>query len=170
MSALVIVVSAGILGAGFWWLEKDLAAQAEGIAATRLLEDKQAKGAALLAELKGTSAKAAEYQRKMDLLLPSEDQLFDFRPWLRGLASAHSVTLTLNYQDKGGSGAGNIESLPFSMALDGVPGNIISFIKSIEGGNQRFLIAIETFELTAGGAGARVSAQGKVFFRGKSAP
>jgi hypothetical protein len=170
VSALVILVSIGAFSVGFWWLTGDLGMQAKNIASDRLLIDRQIKGAELLAELKGIADQAAQYQRKMDLLLPTEDQLFDFRPWLLGLASSHNVILALDYQEKvtPGTGDNKIGSVGFSMALNGGIENIVSFMKDLEAQNQRFMVAIDTLELI-GGAGARVSAEGKIFFR-KTAP
>jgi hypothetical protein len=167
ISAAFICVSILIFAGFFYWFAKDFDSRGNKILVDRGLISKKAEALAILAELKRDAPVAASYQKSIDLTLATQDQLIlDFRQWLEGLARAHSLDITFQFQ--GNEVPPQEDALGyavFRMSVGGALKNVISFTKDVEGRASRFLVSIDGFDLRESSGGYTVSIQGKVFFR-----
>ncbi len=120
-----------------------------------------------LAELKKVAPIAASYQKAIDLLLPTRDQLFDFPAWLDSIARSEKVVLGFGFQGDAsapqGVAAGQV---PFSLNLTGGLDTIAHFLKILESPQAtRFMIGLDSIDITKTGDAYKASAQGKTYFK-----
>ncbi len=94
----------------------------------------------------------------------------DFPRWLDGLARAQQVTLRVSFQ---GEPVSATQGLPgfyrFSADMTGELNAILNFMTSVELRTPRYLARFENFEYSQSGDQARVTSQGRVYFREVSA-
>lgn len=169
LSAGIIVISIAALSAGLYWLRSDVEFQADEIVSSRAFLARGAEVGQVLAELKKSAREAEIYQKAMDAILPAEEQLLDFRPWLNGIANSHGVRIVVTLRTKNVIDSQNaIGEFIFDMEVEGTYEKILSFLDNIEESRSRFLISIDTFELQKSANGYRVLSRSRVFFREKS--
>ena len=163
---IVITGSIFIFGAGFYFFSKSLRADAQYIAEDRLLIAESSAILASFAELKRDASLAVRYEKAMERLLVPKDHLIDFPRWLEGLARVRQVGLNFSFS---GSEVGPQEDYPgyinFSLDVTGNFDAIAAFLKDAESQSVRFLLNLDTFDVTRGGSGYRVFSRGRVFFK-----
>ncbi len=165
----IIIGSFGLLGYGLFWFSGRLDARTDEIIKARQFIDESKRGITAIAELQGKAVEADAYQKRMDLILPREDQLLDFPRWLEGVAKVHQVAATFNFQGGQKPAEQNVPGyIQFTVAIDGRFDSILSFLKDIETNQRQFLAGFDHFELTRSGAIGvmyRMSVNGKLFFK-----
>lgn len=157
-----IVVSALVL----FLLSRDLQSQAEKVVADRALINQRAAVVAALASLKTDASRAELYKRAMDKILVSQDQLLDFPRWLDGLSRVREIGLTFLFQGSQVAPQGDSPGyIAFSVDLIGKLNNLVDFLKDVEFQSPRFLVSLDSIDLTRNGSDYRILSQGRVFFR-----
>ncbi len=166
IGVVLILASIVAFGSVFYFFSKSLRVLARDIAADRLLIANNAAVLGNLAELKRDSQEAARYEKAMNKLLVSKDQLIDFGTWLDGLARVRQVAMNFSFS---GSEVAPQESFPgyinFSLDVAGTLDALTAFLKDIELQSTRFLVNLDTFDMTKSAGGYRIITQGKVFFK-----
>ena len=114
-------VAFGIL---FYSLSLALQGQVQKIIASRTTITQRSLDLENLNKLKADAAPAAELQKKLDALLPSQDGLIGFPQFLNGMARSHALVLTFNFD-----GTPVLPSPP-------VPG-YVEWSASVQGGTRR---------------------------------
>lgn len=166
IGASVLAGSVLIFGGALVWLRGRLELQERNIVQSRTLIRQNARAIELLAELKKIAPEVRLYENQMYALLPTKDELIDFRGWLDGQARVHGVAFSFSYQ--GGTsepGEANPGSVGFAVDVSGASGAVSEFFRAIEKNSSRFIVGIETYEASRSGESHRIVARGKVFFR-----
>lgn len=166
-SLIFIAASFVLLGGGLAWLSYGLSDQAQRIVDDRVQLDQRAALLGSLAALKDAAPAAANYEKAMELLMPTQDQLLDFPHTLDNLAKVDQVSLSFSFQ--GGQVApqgANPGYVTFSLNAGGSADNLTNFLKDAEVRASKFLVAFNSFSLSRNGDGSySVMAQGQLFFR-----
>ncbi|MBI4094275.1 MAG: hypothetical protein HY436_00515 [Candidatus Liptonbacteria bacterium] len=166
MNLAVIAAGFALFGFGLAWFGNEIARNAETILETRGAIVRRQGIAEALAELRGVLPQAERFQAVMDAALPTEEELFDFRSWITGLATAHRVATTVTLQPRKVFDAqSGINVTPFRLDAEGAYGDLTVFLETLESGRQRFLISIDTVGMTRAGTFYRLVSQGRVFSR-----
>jgi Tfp pilus assembly protein PilO len=143
-----------------------MAASSQKISSTRMEIAKRTDLIVNLANIKNTSAEAEIYQQKMNSLLPSQEQLLNFPQALGALATAHGVTFSFSFR-------GTL-TLPtaltpgvagFSMDTNGTLDQLKIFLNDIEAKASRFMLSVDTFDLSQTATAYSMSIQGRSFFQ-----
>jgi len=120
----------------------------------------------ILTELKKVAPQAEPYNRAMDSLLPTQDQLLDFPRYLDALAKNYGVSLSFNFQGEPSAAQKDSPgSLGFALSLTGELSNNLEFLKALEAKSARFLLAVQNFSLSRVSGGYNTDLQGLVFFK-----
>lgn len=131
----------------------------------RLIAD---RSAALdnLANLRRAESDAAAYRKKLDILLPVQDDLYTLPRFLEATARTYNVSLSFSFQGTPVSSGGEQPGYQqFILRTAGTRENITDFVGYLESKATQFLINIETIELNASGNEYHGDIFGKVFFR-----
>ncbi|MEK7507954.1 MAG: hypothetical protein AAB602_02630 [Patescibacteria group bacterium] len=164
--AALIIGSIIVFGVVFYFFSRSLNTIAREIAADRLLIANNAVVLGNLAELKRDDQKSARYEKAMNKLLVPKDQLIDFDGWLEGLARVRQVAMNFSFS---GSEVAPQENFPgyisFSLDIAGTLDALTAFLKDIELQSTRFLVNLDTFDVTRSDVGYRIITNGKVFFK-----
>lgn len=140
-------------------------------AGARILEMRKnlanfAGSAERLADLKNSLLEADEYDKKMELFLPVQDQLWNFPEYARSVARTNGVDLTISFlPDIIASSPTSAGSVGFSMQAQGNLSNIMGFMEELEKKTTRFWIGLDTIDLSRSGDLFSLQSQGKVFFK-----
>ncbi len=159
----IILGSVLLAAVAIFFLNKDVASQAEKVSSARLSVAKQTAALGILATLKKDAPVAANYRQAMRRILITEDQLLNFPRVLESLARGRNLSLSFSPQgNPSGAGENTPGQLPFSLRLGGGLDNIIGFISDAELQSQNFLVSLDSFNLKGNGSyydftgGARV--------------
>jgi len=154
-----------VASAALYFLSNDLTAQADKIMNDETALEKQTATVNALAHLKADAPQAAAYTAAMEKLLPMHDDLLGFPQWLTALGQSHHVSVSVAFQ---GGAIPATAATPgidgFSMSANGASADLVSFLQDIES-SSAFLLSIDSFSLTNGGANYGLTAQGKLFSR-----
>jgi len=113
------------------------------------------------AALKNASAQAVLYEEKLNVLLPSQEELINFAGIFRELASRHNVALGFIFGKENpsdGSGPANTE---FQMSLEGSSFNTIAFLEALY--KEPYFIAIEKIDIVQTETAYQTRMQGRIF-------
>ncbi len=169
-----IGVIAGSIAAAaitLYFLSGSIAAIADKIVADRSLINQQTGALAALAQLREQASQAAVDQAAMNALLPGQDALIGFAPWISKIASADGVSAQATFGSDVGNGsvsapgAFGAKNMPFSLAASGPISNMVSFLDDIEVRQPGFLIQLTSFDLTYQSGAYQLNGQGQVFYR-----
>ena len=159
---LTLAACGGIL----YWLSTDIVVQAQAVVAKRALSTERASLLAALADLKKNSAAVDAYQKQIDTLLPTRDQLIGIPHVLDGVARANQVGKDFNFEgatiDPAG---GQLGYTGFRLGVQGGYSNLLSFLRTMELRSSQFLVALNDFDLTQSSGTYQLTAHGKLFFR-----
>lgn len=102
-----------------------------------------------LAQLKEVAPQVEVYQQKLDLLLPSKDNLIDLSRWINNVAKSVGVAVNFSFMG-GGANATDKEAgyENFSINVRGSLSNIEKFFYNIERISPNFLLAIDDFSIS----------------------
>jgi len=162
----IVLGSFALFGGIFYFLSLALDQQVHRIAADRTAVAQRFIDLENLNELKARSADAAEIQKKIDILLPVQDDLLGFRQAFTALARNRSLALTFDLDavpvPPVGTEPGHVD---FMASVEGDAANIRGFLEEAETKTTKFMVNIQRFILTPSGAGYRADLKGQVFFQ-----
>lgn len=122
-----------------------------------------------LASLKDAAPKAQAYSTVMDQLLPDQYGIVNFGSWLSTIALKYGVTVSSAFSNGGvpslQSTASTPGSIDFSLTINGTATNTTQFLNDAESHSSGFLFTLNSFDYTNDPSGAKISAQGTLFFR-----
>lgn len=166
ISSLIVGTAVVAFGLAFYFLTNDLSSQAQKIVVDRASLAQRTILLSSLADLKRDAAEAAVYSQAMDKILVSQDQLIDFPQWISDLARIRQVSLSFSFQgDQVPPQNGSLGYINFSLDASGNLDNLGAFVEDLELQAPRFLVVLDTVDLSGGGTAYRLLSQGRVFFR-----
>ncbi|MEY4731190.1 MAG: hypothetical protein RL681_136 [Candidatus Parcubacteria bacterium] len=165
-AGLIMLGFAACVGVGVW-LASGVREQASEIITKRALIRRQAQTIQLLADFKQISADVDFYMAKLKTFVPAEDEILDFRRWVRSLGEQHGVAVNEVVFRSGGAkpspeGLGYSE---FGLSVQGTEQQLGSFLDSLEIRTPKYLAQLTGFELVENGATYRMQSRGNVYFR-----
>lgn len=125
----------------------------------------QSYAAERLLSLKQLEPQARDLERKMDILLPVQDQLLNFPDFMKNLANAHVVTLSLYYPGNIVPPNGGAGSVSFSLNASGPLSSLQGFLDALENKTRQFWVGVDSVDFVRSDSNYALTAQGKVFFR-----
>jgi hypothetical protein len=125
----------------------------------------QSYAAERLLTLKQLEPQARDFERKMEILLPMQDELLNFPDFMKNLANAHVVTLSLYYPGSITQPNGSAGSVSFSLNASGPLDNLQDFLDALENKTRQFWVGVDSVDFVRSGSTYALTAQGKVFFR-----
>lgn len=167
----VILGSLLVFGAIFYFLSQSLGGKVAEILADRTAIAQRSTDLESLSKLKTDTAAAAEIQKKIDSLLPSQDNLIGFPQFVNNLARVHSLSSTFNFE--GAPNPGTLKApgyVSFSLIIEGEPRNIRSFIDELENRTTRFAVNLLSFSMTPRAEIYHAEMDGQVFFQENRTP
>jgi hypothetical protein len=166
ISSLIIGVAVVAFGLAFYFLVQDLDSQAQKIVSDRALLAQRTALLLSLADLKKDAGSAAVYRQAIDKILVSQDQLIDFPQWISGLARIRQISLSFSFQgDQVPPQNGSLGYINFSLDASGSLENLGAFLEDVEFKAQRFLVVLDTADLSGGESGYRLLSHGRIFFK-----
>lgn len=147
-------------------LARDLDAQAKKIIESRSVSSDHVRLIGTLARLKKIAPQAGKYGEQLRLLLPTKDELLDFPRWLSSVSRTHEVTSHFVFQ--GGTVMPQPEEpgyVGFTLNASGASENLEKFFRELETTSSRFLLALDSFEVTQSEGAYRAFARGRIFFQ-----
>lgn len=125
----------------------------------------QSYAAERLLNLKQLEPQAKDFERKIDILVPVQDQLLNFPDFMKNLSNANVVTMSLSYPGsitQPGKGPG---AVAFTMSASGPLTNLQNFLDALENKTKQFWVGVDSAEFIRNGDNYTLTAHGKVFFR-----
>lgn len=167
INSLIVVASFVALALISRFLDAKIEAKGEKILSMRTELAQYAGSGERLASLKNLSVEALEYEKKMELFLPTEDQLWNFPEFLRGVAKDHQVELTISFLPNSTFPSTETEAgyVGFSMKGKGGFSSLVDFLDETEKKTTRFWVGLDNVEINAEGDSFSLQSQGKVFFK-----
>jgi Tfp pilus assembly protein PilO len=169
VSAGIVVGSVFIAGGILLWIASDVQAYTERISQSRLLVNQRARSIEVLARLKQNDRDVESYQKLMNQILPTKEELLDFNRKLEDTARVNQVTLNSSFQSGGTTMPGGEQagSVAFRFDANGSYENLVNFYNEIEKKSPKFLVSVDNLDVQASteGSGLRFSSQARVFFR-----
>lgn len=161
----VIAGSFIAFAAAIWQIGIQLSTQTSEIVRSRNLIAERAVAVAQLSELKRAAPEIAPYENTVNVLLPDQDQLFDFPRYLDSLSKIRSVNISFSFQNIHPSEGTAPGFAAFAMTANGSRENLIGFIKELESPSARFLVAIQSVSLSRSGTSYQANIPGRVFIK-----
>ena len=166
INASIILGSFLIFGIIFYFFSQLLDNKVAQILVNRTAIVQRSTDLETLSKLKTDTAAAAELQKKIDAILPPQDNLISFPQFLNTLARNYSLSSTFNF-----NGVPNPASSPapgyvnFSITVEGDAANIRSFVDEVENKTTKFMVNIKGFTMTPRSAVYHAELDGQVFFQ-----
>ncbi|TSC59496.1 MAG: hypothetical protein LiPW15_801 [Parcubacteria group bacterium LiPW_15] len=137
------------------------------IAASKVFLLRRAELISNLADIKKSSQEVSLYAQKMNSLLPMQEQLLNLPQALQSSASAHAVTFSFSFRGVPILPQTNAAGIAaFSLDSSGKLENLLLFLNDIEPKATRYIISIDTFDLSQVGEGNyHLVLQGRAFFQ-----
>lgn len=153
------------------FLDSRITAIATETSSARAAQFRASKITEILAAYKSDAPRAKYYQDALSQFLPEQEQLLDYPRYLEGIARVRNVGVTFNYQGEPVAATGPVAGyLSFTMEVSGPLSNTIDFLKDVELQGARFMVAIDTADITRMSDIYRISAQGRAFFKHTQSP
>lgn len=167
MNIGIILGSFLVFGIVFYFFSQALNSKVAQVLVNRAAIAQRSINLETLSGLKTDIAAAMEFQKKIDSLLPPQDNLISFPQFLNAMARSHSLSSTFNFD-----GVPNPALPPapgyvdFSVAIEGDAANIRSFVDELESKTTKFMVNLQGFVLTPRSSGVyHVELKGRVFFQ-----
>ncbi|HVO29022.1 MAG TPA: hypothetical protein VMT81_03505 [Candidatus Paceibacterota bacterium] len=162
----VIFGSIALAAVALYILSNTIDAAVKKIGTDRALIAQEGGLLGVLASLKQQEPQAEVYQGAITQLLPTQDGLIGFGPWLDAIAANHQVSASASF----GSNivppsSGQLGAAPVSISATGNADDLAAFLADAESGTPGFLLDIISFDLTGNGDSYRLTASGIVSFR-----
>jgi hypothetical protein len=148
------------------FISQDITAKTNKFISDRTLISKQNDALASFSKIKQEVTKITPYQSAMDKLLPSQNELINFPDWLQGTAATFNVVETFSFAS-GTVPAKDLTpgSVNFSLAVDGMANDDISFLKYIESSAPGYLLSFTSFSLVNNPNDTKITLNGKIYFK-----
>ena len=141
-------------------------ARADALVSARAAIAMQSDSLNLVAQLQKDASTAANYQKAIRQLLPTQDDLISFPQKVATLGKSYSVGVSIAFRGdpvpSNGNAPGNIS---FSMTLDGNQQDVSTFLKYLEFQSTQFLIAIDSANVSFNNGNEHMTANARVFFQ-----
>lgn len=162
----IILGSFLIFGVIFYFFSQALNDKVVQILANRTAIAQRSTDLETLSKLKTDTAAAGELQKKIDAILPFQDNLISFPQFMNTLARNHSLSSTFNFDGVPNPGLSPTPGhVNFTIIVEGDSANIRSFVDELENKTTRFMVNLQGFILTSRSETYRVELKGKVFFQ-----
>ncbi len=166
IGAGLIAASFAVFGVAAFFSAQWLAGVAGRTAADRTTAAERAYALGNLSALKQQAPQAAEYEKKIQTLLPIQDGLLGFPEFLEGAARTHNVDLGFSFGGTPVAPQGKDPGhVAFRASVQGDPANILDFIKDMEATNTRFMINFDSLNFTATANNYEGNLSGRVYFQ-----
>jgi hypothetical protein len=161
-----VIIASFILFLGLIWFMGNLI-QTTGM---RLIDQfsnyfYQSYAAERLLGLKQAEPQAKAIQRKMEILLPVQDQLLNFPDFMKNLANSKQVNLSIVYPGSITPPNSRAGSIAFTLTASGPFNNVQNFLSALEKTPKQFWVGMDSVDFVRNGDGFTLTAPGKVFFR-----
>lgn len=164
ISAFIILASGGLGWAGLAFLGSKIIAEKDNIVQYRTTLASQIDIVSVLAKLKHNAAVADGYQASLIRLLPTQDQLIGFSPWINEIAKETQVLAAASFDTGGITPGGTVGVMNFSMTVGGSMDHIAAFLRGMEE-RPGFIAKISSFRLVNDGTGNyQFAAQGQLYY------
>ena len=134
-----------ILGAGLWFLAKDIVSRANSIAQTRNEINSWTQAVQSLAALKQDSLRARTYLPELDIVFPDRDQLINFSRDLSELGRRYKVNVNSSLGSEERSEDKTSVRFNFGATMQGALENLADVLKELK--NSRYSIGIKNLEI-----------------------
>ncbi len=168
------LLNAGLIMLGFAvcvgvaiWFASGVREQASEIVTKRALLRRQAQTIQLLADFKQISGDVNLYAGKLKAFVPTEDEILDFRRWVRLLGDQYGVTVQ-EVVFRGGGAKPSPEALgynEFGLNIVGTDRQLGDFLDGLEVRAPKYLAQLTGFELSENGSTFRIQSVGNLYFR-----
>jgi hypothetical protein len=163
----IILSSFVVFGLVFYFFSQSLESKVAEVLASRSAISQRSADLTSLNKLKAESAAAAEIQKDMDALLPSQDSLIGFPQFMNTSARNHSLSISFDFD---GAPVAGVPPEPghvnFSAVVEGDAANIRSFVDELENKTTKFAVNLDRLLLSPRAAGVfRADLSGQVFFK-----
>ncbi|OGY98218.1 MAG: hypothetical protein A2855_02865 [Candidatus Liptonbacteria bacterium RIFCSPHIGHO2_01_FULL_57_28] len=150
----------------FYLFAQFLSGKVDQILANRVVIAQRASDLETLSKLKTDTAAAAEMQKKINALLPPQDNLITFPQFFNTLARNHSLAATFSFSGAPTPAAPPVPGyVDFSATVEGEAANIRLFIEALESKTTRFMVNIHGLVLSPRSGIFHVDLSGRVFFQ-----
>ena len=155
-----------VFGVALYFMDREFLFRAGSVYADRSIIQGQAWSVGMLAVLKQAAPEAKRYEERLRLLLPAKDELLDFPRRLDGVSRAHQVSQTFSFRGNAVSPQGNEPGyIGFTIDAVGSYTNVVNFFRELEVKSTRFLVSIDSLDISRSDPQYRARAEGKIFFR-----
>jgi hypothetical protein len=162
----IIALSFVIFTFVYFELGSSLEKKADAIASHRADSNKFSNTSEVLASLKKSAPEAERYQQYAHQLLPEQYSLVDFPRWVDGLSKVRRLTLNFSFKSEiVGAQANSAGYIPFVFDVTGGLEDSVLFLRDLEEQAPRYLVSLESIDVTRNNDSFRTMAQGKVYFR-----
>jgi hypothetical protein len=165
-----LLLNSGIIAGSFlaFWIAAHflmghIVALSEIIVAQRELAAERSYALDNLSTLKKQAPVAEKIQKSLDGLLPHEDGLLSFPEYMESVARVHALDFSFAFN--GQPVAGQPGYVVFNAGATGSAKNIEDFLADLEFKSTRFLVTIDTMNMSAQGAAYHIDIAGKVYFQ-----
>ena len=165
-NTILILLVVAVFTAVSYWLKKDMDEYAQQVYLSREVTAKNTHSLELLAKLKQGSSEIGEYQKQIDQLLPTQDQLINLNRWLDGIARASQVQASFNFEGSGNLSEGGLPAYSyFTIVADGDYSALVLFMREIEVKSTAYLITLETVDVSRRDSQYRLVTRGRVYYK-----
>lgn len=166
MNTGIILGSFLIFGIIFYFFSQALDGKVARVLANRTAIAQRSTDLESLSKLKTDTAAATELQKKLDALLPLQDNLIGFPQFLNTLARNHSLSLTFNFDGAPNPGVPPAPGyVGFSITIEGDGANIRAFVDELENKTTKFMVNLQGLALTPRSGIYHADLKGQVFFQ-----
>lgn len=137
------------------------------IAGAQSLINQQRTISSQLIELREENELAEKYEKVINVLIPTDKQIFGLEDWLEAQAQVHGVNISFDYAGSQTDPVeGGLGSFPFSMKLTGNISNIVDLMDFLENKSYQYIMAFAEMSVGATKDGSsQVVLKGQVYFR-----
>jgi hypothetical protein len=165
MNVGLIVATFAVFGIVFYFLAQKIDALGGEIIMARGQAAERTYALENLSMLRAAAPQAANYKKQLDALIPKQDDIFGFQAFLQSMARVHQVDVSFSYDGAPVLSVGTQPGyFPFSANVTGAVQNSREFLDELESKTTKFLVNIDTVDVTADQSSYHTDIKGKVYF------
>jgi hypothetical protein len=148
------------------FISQDIATKTNKLISDEALISKQNNALASFSKIKEEITQITPYQSVMDKLLPSQNELINFPDWLQSAAGTFNIAETFSFAS-GTVPAKDLTpgSVNFSLVVDGMANDDLSFLKYIESSAPGYLLTFTSYSLVNNTNDTKITLNGKIYFK-----
>ncbi len=155
-----------LFGAAFYFISGVLNDRSAQVAAERQTIASRAYALQNLSSLKAANAQADLYMQKITAILPTQDALISFPDFLDNLAKVHNTSTNFSFNGPPTVAANKQPGFAaFNLTVSGQLSDIQQFLSDMELKAAKFLVNIDSVDISSGGGGYNANIVGKVYFQ-----